>query len=114
MPRIGRDWFEVQVSFEKGKSEQSFPDLKLEAVLESFRDVLKRAEMFADHQVCREPLSVRERMASILQNASSSKFKEFQKFFDISEGRSGVVVTMVAILELLKESHAKSATLRNS
>ena len=104
MPRIGRDWFEVQVSFEKEKSERSFPDVKLEAVLESFRDVLKRAEMFADHQVFREPLSVRERMTSILQKASSSKFKEFQKFFDSSEGRSGVVVTMVAILELLKES----------
>ena len=76
----------------------------MEAVLKAFGDVLKRAEMFADHRIFREPLSVRERMSAILNKASRAEFKEFQNFFDVSEGRSGVGVTIVAILELLKES----------
>ena len=100
LPRLERDWFEVDVDFEKEKSLQSFPDITLEAVLKAFGDVLKRAEMFADHRIFREPLSVRERMSAILNKASRAEFKEFQNFFDVSEGRSGVVVTMVAILEL--------------
>ena len=67
-----------------------------------FTEVMARASLFADHRVQREPLSVRERMSIVLERSKSGEFVEFTTLFDIREGRAGVVVTLLAILELLK------------
>ncbi|KPJ89639.1 MAG: hypothetical protein AMJ53_15570, partial [Gammaproteobacteria bacterium SG8_11] len=65
---------------------------------------LKRAEMYSHHQIQLEPLSVRERMSNVLEVVkNSSDFVSFNKLFTYEEGRRGVVVTFLAILELLKE-----------
>lgn len=104
MPRMEREWFDVVVDFERAAGNQPLPEVPLAAVLEAFRDVLRRADMFADHRVQREPLSVRERMSVVLSRASSENFTAFHDFFTAAEGRSGVVVTLIAILELLKEA----------
>jgi segregation and condensation protein A len=66
--------------------------------------VLKRAEMFSNLQVEREPLSVRQRMSEILTRINSNEFSSFGDLFDPQEGRMGVAVTFIAILELLKET----------
>ena len=66
--------------------------------------MVTRAERFAHHHVQREALSVRERMSSVLAAISTDKRIEFSHLFDIEEGRAGVVVTFLAVLELLKES----------
>jgi segregation and condensation protein A len=60
--------------------------------------------MFADHRIQREPLSVRERMSKVLAQARRDVFTAFHDFFTVAEGRAGVVVTLIAILELLKEA----------
>jgi segregation and condensation protein A len=60
--------------------------------------------MFADHRVQREALSVRERMAAVMSVARSDSFVAFSQLFTVAEGRAGVVVTLIALLELLKES----------
>ena len=60
--------------------------------------------MYADHRVQRESLSVRERMTSILTLAQKETFTAFHDFFSASEGRAGAVVTLIAILELLKNA----------
>ena len=104
LPRMERDWHRVVVSFEKHQVEQPLPDVEIEAVLEAFRDVLRRADMFADHSIRREPLSIRERMTTVLSRANNEGFTAFFDFFTPEEGRAGVVVTLIAILELLKES----------
>ncbi|HVJ28870.1 MAG TPA: segregation/condensation protein A, partial [Gammaproteobacteria bacterium] len=65
---------------------------------------LERSTMFAHHHVRREPLSVRERMSAILVTLQSERYVEFQRLFDPLEGRIGVTVTFLAILELVKES----------
>ena len=104
LPRLERELHHVVVMFEPEGLEQSPPDVPLDAVLDAFRDVLGRAEMFADHRIQRETLSVRERMAMVMDSASSSSFISFYTLFTPSEGRAGVVVTLIAILELLKES----------
>ncbi len=70
----------------------------------AFRDVVNRAEQFASHHVEREPLSVRERMVIVLDKINAESFTEFGQFFEPGEGRMGVVVSFLAILELLKES----------
>ena len=104
LPRLERELHQVGVMFEPEGLEQPPPEVTLDALLDVFRDVLNRAEMFADHLVQREPLSVRERMALVMERARSDSFISFCELFTVEEGKAGVVVTLIAILELLKGS----------
>ena len=104
LPRLERELHHVVVMFEPDGLEKNPPDVSLDSLLDAFRDVLGRAEMFADHHIQRETLSVRERMAMVMDRASSNVFISFYALFTPSEGKAGVVVTLIAILELLKES----------
>ena len=65
---------------------------------------LERAQLYRHHHVLRERLSVRERMTHILARINSEKFVRFEELFNPQEGRFGVVVTFIAVLELLKEA----------
>jgi segregation and condensation protein A len=80
------------------------PDIALKELLFVLHDVLQRSEMFAHHHVQREPLSVRERMSQVLLALDGHQYRSFADLFDPTEGRIGVVVTFLAILELVKES----------
>jgi len=66
--------------------------------------VLRRADMFESHQITREALSTRERMSEVLERLKGGAFVPFVELFAASEGRLGVVVTFMAVLELIKES----------
>ena len=72
-------------------------------MLDALRDVLSRAELFSHHQVQMEPLSVRERMTAIIDRLRENPYLEFQRFFTPKEGRMGVVVTFLALMELTRE-----------
>ena len=80
------------------------PDVTLKELLLAFHDVLKRAEMYSNLHLQREPLSVRQRMSEILTRINANAFSGFADLFDPEEGRMGVAVTFIAILELLRES----------
>ena len=43
-------------------------------------------------------------MVRILEKISADEFCSFYEFFEVREGRTGIVVSFLAILELLKES----------
>jgi segregation and condensation protein A len=79
------------------------PPVDLREMLLALRDVLQRAEMFGHHSVRRELLSVRERMGIVLRTLGDGRFHDFTALFTVEEGRLGVVVTFLAILELAKE-----------
>ena len=79
-------------------------DIALKELLIAFREAIERSDMFAHHHIQREPLSVRERMSAILISLEGERYADFTRLFDPSEGKSGVTVTFLAILELLKES----------
>jgi segregation and condensation protein A len=66
--------------------------------------VFRRAEMFESHQVEREKLSTRERMSQVLDRLQGKHFVPFVSLFMVEEGRLGVVVTFLAVMELVKES----------
>ena len=72
-------------------------------MLLAFQEVLARSDMFAHHHVQREPLSVRQRMSDVMSALTASSFLDFVRLFRADEGRRGVTVTFVAILELLRE-----------
>jgi segregation and condensation protein A len=76
----------------------------MKELLLAFHDVLQRAEMFSNLQLQREPLSVRQRMSEILTRIKANDFTGFADLFDPEEGRMGVAVTFIAVLELLRET----------
>jgi len=79
------------------------PPVELREMLLALKDVLHRAELFGRHAVQRELLSVRERMSGILSRLGDARFHSFTEMFTPAEGKLGVVVTFIAILELVKE-----------
>lgn len=104
LPRLGRELHSVNVEIVEQKVVKLDPEVDLKDLLSAFKDVLHRAEMFTNHHIEMEPLSVRERMSSVLSMVNADTFTAFTKLFDVSEGKMGVVVTFLAILELIKES----------
>jgi segregation and condensation protein A len=82
---------------------RALPKLTLQEMLLAFQEVLSRSDMFAHHHVQREPLSVRQRMTDVLSTLTATAFVDFVKLFRADEGRRGVTVTFVAVLELLRE-----------
>ncbi|MSQ68153.1 MAG: segregation/condensation protein A [Gammaproteobacteria bacterium] len=104
LPRIDRELHRVVLSFEQRETRQPPPEVPLETLLAAFREVLTRASMFADHRIARESLSVRERMALVLERARRDTFLSFSALFSAHEGRAGAVVTLLAVLELLRQS----------
>jgi segregation and condensation protein A len=103
LPRMERDVWTASADMKDRKVVRLLPQITLQEMLVAFKDVVARAEMFAHHHVQRERLSVRERMTHILATLEHNNFLEFTQLFTPEEGRMGVTVTFVAILELMRE-----------
>lgn len=104
LPQVGRDIFVAHAEPPNFEREKSHPEVDMKELLLAFREVLVRADMFTSHQVSLEKLSTRERMSDVLEQLKTGQFVPFISLFHIEEGRLGVVVTFLAILELVKES----------
>lgn len=102
LPRMGRDVFPVSSDIDYTSPAQQ-PDISMQELMLALKDVMARASMFTHHSIERETLSVRERMSIVLERVSSSGFTRFTSLFSYEEGRGGVVVTFLAILELSKQ-----------
>ena len=102
LPRMERDTCAVSVHVPERKIAVVPPEVELRELLLAFRDVLNRADLFVSHQIRREPLSVRQKMTEVLDALSSGEFREFSSLFVSGEGRLGVVVCFLALLELGK------------
>jgi segregation and condensation protein A len=103
LPRLERDVWQASAQLLDRPAVRAVPQVSLQEMLHAFREVAQRAEMFAHHHVRREPLSVRERMSNILAALEQGSFVEFSRLFTPEEGRAGVTVAFVAILELVRE-----------
>ena len=104
LPRMQREIFPVAVLFPETKTVTgALPKLELQELLTAFKEVMQRSSMYINHHVRRESLSVRERMTQILSSLQTLKFVSFESMFKVEEGRLGVIVTFIAILELLRQ-----------
>jgi segregation and condensation protein A len=103
LPRLERDVWSASADVRDRKVVQLLPQTTLQEMLVAFKEVVVRAEFFARHHVQREPLSMRERMTDILSTLAARRFVEFTQLFHAEEGRMGVTVTFVAVLELVRE-----------
>ena len=103
LPRMERDVWPTSAELKDRQVVRVLPQVTLQEMLLAFKDVVVRSEMFAHHHIQRERLSVRARMGDILSSLEQSSFVEFIRLFRPSEGRMGVTVTFMAILELVRE-----------
>lgn len=103
MPRLDRDTWIASADLVDRKIVRIPPQVTLQEMLSAFQEVLSRSNMFAHHHIQREPLSVRQRMTEVLSSLTTSTFVDFVQLFRPEEGRRGVTVTFVAVLELLRE-----------
>ena len=103
LPRLERDIYTTGAELKDRRVVRLMPQISLQEMLLAFKDVVVRAEMFSHHHVARERLSVRERMTNILSTLERSSFVEFIRMFKPEEGRMGVTVTFIAVLELMRE-----------
>lgn len=103
LPRMERDTSAVQAYVADRNVIRLPPPVEMKELLLALRDVLHRAELFGHHAVKREALSVRQRMGDVLNRLGDGVFHRFESLFEVSEGRLGVVVTFLALLELAKE-----------
>jgi segregation and condensation protein A len=104
LPRVGRDVVVPRLDAPEARARKLLPEVSLEELLLSMAEVLHRADMFESHQITREALSTRERMSEVLERLKGGAFVPFVELFAAEEGRLGVVVTFMAVLELIKES----------
>ncbi len=103
LPRMERDILSPSVDFSLMAVQPVLPEVDLQDLLLAFQDVLKRVDQLSHHHITKEALSVRERMATILAKLKGEDSLFFSQLFIRKEGRQGVVVTFLAILELSKE-----------
>ena len=103
LPRLERDTHPARIFSETSKPEPGYVNVEMNDLIVALADVMARAEMFESHQSQFETLSTRERMSDVLERISNGEFVVFNQLFSIEEGKIGVVVTFLAIMELLKE-----------
>ena len=104
LQRLERDTAQATAKVDGKQTVTKPPEVDLRELLLAFHDALRRADLYSHHQVQRERLSVRERMSQILDTLENTGFTEFSRLFDPAEGRPGLTVTFLAILELIKEA----------
>lgn len=103
LPRLRREFHSVSADAACPQQAPRHPDVSLDELISALNGVLARSSMFESHHVGREKLSTRERMSKILDTLSSTGYASFYSLFSQTEGRDGVVVTFLAIMELVKE-----------
>lgn len=106
LPRQDRDIYTLSIEIpDEVQPEVRHPDVDIQDLVVAFQAIVKRAAAYTHHEITPEVLSTRERMTQVLEMLAKSKdFIPFQDLFDVTEGKSGVVVTFLAVLELVKES----------
>ncbi|AWL11725.1 Segregation and condensation protein [Saliniradius amylolyticus] len=105
LPRQERDNFTgAATAHENCQPEQILPEVDLKELVLAFQSAMQKAANFEHHHITPEVLSTRERMSQILDKVQADRYLNFSELFTPEEGRSGVVVSFLAVLELVKES----------
>ena len=104
LPRLNRDFFVAGAKLPEFEVETPLVELPMGELTLALAEVMQRVEQSNAHLINYEQLSTRERMSEILERMRNETFIEFSSLFKVQEGKIGVVVTFLAVLELLKDS----------
>ena len=102
-PRLERDIFASQAVFDDPNPPEIKAEVSLEQLVKAYQSVVERADANQHMKVSRDMLSMRERMTSILSRLQNQDYLRFEELFTHAEGRLGVVVTFIALLELFRD-----------
>ena len=104
LPRLEREVFRAGAAPPKLVDTRPPPTVDMRELMLALADVLHRANLHESHAVQMEALSVRERMTNLLAAVNASgRFVPFGALFTPEEGRQGVIVTFLALLELCRQ-----------
>ena len=103
LPRVERDTAVAHADSGERNVVRLPPTVDLRELLLALKDVLRRAELNSAVAMQRDALSIRERMSDLLKLVEDGAFHAFGEAFDPQQGRLGIVVSFIAMLELLKE-----------
>ena len=101
-PRLERDLYLAYARVEDPKPHEVEAKVDLTDLMDAMRRAMTTAERRRSLHVTREVLSVRDRMVQILDQVKTGEYRRIEDFFSVGEGRTGFVVSFVAILELVK------------
>ncbi|MCE3043892.1 MULTISPECIES: ScpA family protein [Legionella] len=104
LPREERDFFSVNLPVDGAEKLRLHPDVSLQSLIEAMAELITRQGHQVHHQIMREPLSVRERMAIVLERLQQGENMSFVALLNKEEGRMGIAVTLLAVLELARQS----------
>lgn len=104
LPRMSRDIFVADAMAPSMELADFPPEVDIQEILRAFHEVMQRAKLYTHHEVKREVLSVRERMSMVLSSVNAENFTAFTSLFKVEEGRMGVAVTLIAVLELIRQA----------
>jgi segregation and condensation protein A len=102
VPQLGRDFMPVTVWLEKLVTQRQ-PQVNPDDLMSAWSDILRRAKLNTHHRIGRQELSVREHMSRILRRLKQSGHALFDELFSIDAGKAELVVTFLALLELVRE-----------
>jgi segregation and condensation protein A len=102
-PRMERDIFKAEVLLDDPHPPKSEAQVTLAQLVRAFQSAVERVEANSHMLVSRDMLSMRERMTNILQRLQTQDYLRFEDLFTQAEGRLGVVVTFIALLELFRD-----------
>ena len=103
LPRLERENYVAEIKPPEFKIKKQPVPVDMKELIIALTDVLERAELFTSHHIQRDVLSVREKMSTILESLKQNDFMHFYQLFNAKEGKMGVVVTFMGMMELLKE-----------
>ena len=104
MPRINRDFFPASTALPEFESKEALPSLELEKLSNIFYELLEKQKLRGSHIIEFEKLSTREKMSNVLELLVSENFLEFYNLYKKADGKLGLIVTFLAVLELVKDS----------
>ncbi len=103
LTRLDRDVFLARAEFSDVERVTMRPNVSLNDLKKALESLDQRSSLSQHHEIYVEIISTRERMADILRHVNKQSFVTFGSLFDLSEGKLGVVVTFLAMMELMKE-----------
>ncbi|WP_158589050.1 segregation and condensation protein A [Alginatibacterium sediminis] len=101
--RVERDWFTASLEFvQNDVDEQQSQVLDIQRLSQCMQSILQRLDHQQHHQIKAETFSIRRKMDYVLSRLDQEPSLSFEQLLLLDEGRMGVIVTFISILELLK------------
>jgi segregation and condensation protein A len=106
MPMVDRDIYVASAQHPELKIEtRNELKISIDEVRDTIKEVLNRPNYKTNHLIDFEELSTQERIQILLKILSKRNIITFSKTLQKNEGKKGVVVTLLASLELAKDGY---------